>query len=147
MAAGLHEGLGDGLHLTSQHAEVRAAYRQAMATANQAWLAWCAFYLIQTQALSRASLALWDQLPLGRRSAPFLWLALWPLIAVTLHDEQLSQAVEHVRTMLGPGQQRPPDALAASLEQAIQAWEAGAPETAQVLLHQSMGLAQRMHYL
>ena len=115
----------------------------AMATANQAWAAWCAGDLMQTQALGRAALALWDQLPLGRCSAP----SLWPLIAVALHDNYLSLAVEHGRVLLEPSQQRLPDALAASLEQAILAWEAGAPETAQVLLHQSMGPTQRMHYL
>lgn len=69
------------------------------------------------------------------------------MIAVALHDNYLSLAVEHGRVLLNPSQQRLPDTLAASLEQAILAWEAGAPETAPVLLHQSIGLAQRMHYL
>ena len=49
--------------------------------------------------------------------------------------------------LLDPGQQRLPDALAANLEQTLQAWNGGTPEAARALLHQSMALAQQMHYL
>ena len=119
----------------------------AMAKANQAWLLWHAGDLVQAQELSRAALELWRQLPAGHASGPFQWLALWPLIALALHDGQISVAVDHVRALLDPGQQRVPDALSASLEQAIQAWDEGAPEAARMQLHQSLMLAQQMRYL
>jgi len=69
------------------------------------------------------------------------------LIAVALHEEQLFLAVDYARALLDPGQQRVPAALAASLEQAVQAWDEGAPEAARSLLRQSMTLAQQMHTL
>jgi hypothetical protein len=59
----------------------------------------------------------------------------------------LAPAIDYARALLDPGQQRVPDALAASLEQAIQAWDGGASESARELLHQSLALAQQMRYL
>jgi tetratricopeptide (TPR) repeat protein len=119
----------------------------AMAKANHAWLAWRAGDVGLTQELGQAALELWHQLPAGHASAPFQWLARWPLIAVALREELLAGAIEHARALLDPGQQRLPDELAASLEQAIQAWAGGAPQSARALLHQSMALAQQMRYL
>jgi tetratricopeptide (TPR) repeat protein len=119
----------------------------AMANANQAWLAWRAGDLALAQELGQAALELWQQLPPGHASAPFQWLARWPLIAASLREERLAQAIDYARALLDPGQQRVPDALIASLEQAIQAWDGGAPESARAQLHQSMALAQQMRYL
>ena len=118
-----------------------------IAKANQAWMAWLAGNLAQTQELGHAALALWRQLPAGHASAPFQWLALWPLIGAALHEERLALAIDYARTLLDPTQQRLPDALTASLDQAIQAWDRGTPESARALLHQSMVLAQQMRYL
>ena len=117
------------------------------AKANQAWIAWQAGELDLARDLGREALAFWRQLPAGHGSAPFQWLALWPLIAVALHEEQLSLAVNYARALLDPGQQRLPDALVTSLERAVQAWDEGAPESARSLLRQSMTLAQQMHTL
>ena len=119
----------------------------AIAKANQAWLAWQVGDLAQTQELAHAALALWRQLPAGHASAPFQWLALWPLIAVALHEEQISLAIDAVRTLLAPSQQRVPDALAATLEQAVQSWTEGAPAAAHAPLGAALVQAQEMHYL
>ncbi len=62
----------------------------AMAKANQAWLAWRAGDLASVQELGQAALELWHQLPAGHASAPFQWLARWPLIAVALRTDQLA---------------------------------------------------------
>jgi DNA-binding SARP family transcriptional activator len=118
-----------------------------MAKANQAWVTWCAGDLSQAQELGCAALELWHQLPAGHASTPFQWLALWPLIAVALHEGEFSLAMDDARALLDPGQQRLPDALAACLEQAIQAWDGGAPESARALLCQSLALAQQLHYV
>jgi hypothetical protein len=69
------------------------------------------------------------------------------LIAVALHEEHHSLAIEYARTLLDPGQQRLPDELVVNLEQAIQAWDGGAPESARVLLQQSVTMAQQLRYL
>ena len=119
----------------------------AMAKANQAWLAWRAGDLAAVQELGQAALELWHQLPPGHASAPFQWLARWPLIAAALRKDQLASATDQARALLDPGQQRLPDALAANLEQAVQAWDGGTPESANTLLHQSLALALEMRYL
>ncbi len=117
------------------------------AQANQAWLAWLSGDTGATEAHGRAALVAWRQLAPGHASTPFQWLALWPLIAVALHEKQLSLAVEYARALLDPSQQRLSDTLTASLEQAVQAWDEGTPESAHGLLDQSLALAQQMHYL
>ena len=66
-----------------------------IAKANQAWMAWLAGNLAQTQELGHAALALWRQLPAGHASAPFQWLALWPLIGAALHEERLALAIDY----------------------------------------------------
>ena len=119
----------------------------AMAKANQAWLAWRAGDLASVQQFGQAALELWHQLPAGHASAPFQWLARWPLIAAELRKDQLASAVDHARTLLDPGQRRVPDELAASLEQAVQAWDGGASASARSLLHRSLAMAQEMRYL
>jgi len=119
----------------------------ATASANQSWLAWRADDLNAAQELAHAALDYWHQLPVGHAAAPFQWLARWPLIAVALHEEQIALAVDHARAVLDPSQQPPPDALAASLEQAIQSWDGGAADAARTLLQQSMMLAQELRYL
>ena len=101
------------------------------AKANQAWVAWQAGEATLRASWDAQALTFWRQLPAGHGSAPFQWLALWPLIAVALHEEQLFLAVDYARALLDPGQQRLPDALAGSLEQAVQAWDGDAPESAQ----------------
>jgi eukaryotic-like serine/threonine-protein kinase len=119
----------------------------AMARANQAWAAWRDGDLVQARELGRAALDQWSQLPLGRNSAPFLWLALWPLLAVALHDEQLAEALDHGRAMLDPGQQPLPDALRVQLEAAIQAAEEGDPESCRTQFQQAIASAQQTGYL
>jgi tetratricopeptide (TPR) repeat protein len=118
----------------------------AMAKGNQAWVAWRTGDLTLAQELGQAALALWHQLPPEQVTA-FQWLALWPLIAVALHEEHVSLAIRGARALLEPHQQRLPDALTAGLEQAIRVWGAGTPESAIALLHGSLAMAQQMRYL
>jgi hypothetical protein len=117
------------------------------AKANQAWAAWRSGDLNLTQELGHAALESWHQLPASHASALIQWLALLPLIAVALDEQQLSVAVDYARVLLDPTQQRLPDALTASLEQAIRDWDTGAPESANTRFCQCVKLAQEMKYL
>jgi len=117
------------------------------AKANQAWAAWRSGDLNLTQELGHAALEAWHQLPPSHASAQLQWLALLPLIAVALDEQQLSMAVDYARVLLDPTQQRLPDALAASLEQAIRDWDTGGPESACMKLRQSRIVAQQLRYL
>jgi hypothetical protein len=119
----------------------------AMAKANQAWAAWRVDNIVLSQELSDEALKLWHQLPSGHASTPFQWLAYFPLIAVTLQQDQVLLAVNGARALLDPILQRLPDTLITRLEQAIQAWDRNDAESAHALLHQSIALAQQLHYL
>lgn len=119
----------------------------ALARANQAWLAWCQRDYAAVREHGAAALALWQQLPVTHASAPFQWTALWPLLAVALHSEELVIAVDYGRALLDPHQQQLPDPLTTALAQAGQAWDDGAPVVALPLLQQAVALAQQLHYL
>jgi tetratricopeptide (TPR) repeat protein len=119
----------------------------AMAKANQAWLAWRRDNLILSQTLAEAALEAWGQLPGGHASAPFQWLACFPLIAAALQQEKVHLAIEGARTLLDPILQRLPDELAGTLERAVQAWDGNEPGVAQDLLRRLVALAGQMHYL
>jgi hypothetical protein len=118
----------------------------AMARANQAWIAWPEAP-DASQELADEALEFWRQLPAGHASAPFQWLARWPLIAIAVHQNQLPLAIENVRAVLDPSQQRLPQALVSHLEQTMEAWDKGNLDSVHALLQQSVTLAQQMHYL
>jgi len=119
----------------------------ALARANQAWLAWRQHDYAAVRDHGAAALALWQQLPVTHASAPFQWTALWPLLAVALHGEELVTAVDYGRVLLDPHQQQLPASLTTALGQALQAWDDGAPVVALPLLQQAVALAQQLHYL
>lgn len=118
----------------------------AMAKANQAWIAW-QDDPHTSQRLADQALEFWRQLPSGHASAPFQWLARWPLIAIAVHQNQIPSAIQHVRALLDPSQQRLPTELVSCLEQVIQVWDEGNLDSVHTLLKQSMMMAQQMYYL
>jgi hypothetical protein len=119
----------------------------AMARANQAWLAWRQQTYAAVRDHGHAALDLWQQLPVTHASAPFQWLALWPLLAEALLRDALAIAIGYARALLDPHQQQLPDPVATPLVQALQVWEEGASVQAAALLHQALTQAQQRHYL
>jgi len=119
----------------------------ALARANQAWLAWRQRDDAALREHGATALTLWQQLPVTHASAPFQWTALWPLLAETLQRDAIATAVDYAHTLLDPHQQQLPDALAAPLTQALQAWSGGATAEAQKRLHEAVTLAEQYHYL
>jgi DNA-binding SARP family transcriptional activator len=119
----------------------------AIAQANRAWLAWRADNLGLCREFGHLAVEMWQQLPPNHASAPFQWLARFPLIAVALYQENLSAAIDEAGVILYPNQQCLPEALEAALLQAVGAWEAGKPHVAQKYLHESLVLAREMRYL
>ncbi|MEZ4861704.1 MAG: AAA family ATPase [Caldilineaceae bacterium] len=120
---------------------------QAMARANQAWLAWREHDHRAVCENGHAALELWRQLPVTHASAPFQWTALWPLLATALHTEAVTAAVDHARALLDPHQQQLPAALATPLTQALQAWENHTHTETLTLLQQAVARAEQLHYL
>lgn len=119
----------------------------AMAKANLAWLAWRNGEEETVQTLGKEALELWHQLPITHASVPFQWTVLLPMIATALQDEEVEKAVNSVRTLLEPHQQKLPDKLTTLLEQSLQFWDQGMQLAALPLLHQAIAVAQQLHYL
>jgi hypothetical protein len=87
---------------------------------------------------------LWQDIPLVY---PLQWTALYPLIGVALAKDQLAEAVAHARALLAPWQQRMPDALAALIEAAVEAWDKGEPELAREQIKRVVETARDSGYL
>jgi len=115
-----------------------------MAQANRAWVEWRVANLAQTVENGRAALASW-----GRVTAPnqFKWTALFPLLAAALAQANIAEAIEQARGMLPPPQLRLPQALEATLQDAIKSWEANQSENADACLRQAVELAGQLGYL
>jgi len=56
---------------------------------------------------------------------PVLSVCLWPLLAISLHKNQLDQAAEHAEILIHPGQHRNPETLEAELRSAIDLYKGG----------------------
>jgi hypothetical protein len=89
-------------------------------------------------------MAIWQNLP---DAFPFRWVALWPLLASTLAQGCLSDAIDAARALFGPYQQLPPSELSAILTTAIQAWDNGQSTQVAMLLNQACQLATDSGYL
>lgn len=138
-------------HLAALSLEVATAAHMpeysATARANLAWLAWLEGDAPHAQELAQEALLLWQQLPAGHASAPFQWLALWPLLALALDAAEGALAIDAAQRMLDPAQQRLPGALDAVLTAAVDRWITGDTSAALATLAQSLMLAQELHYL
>ncbi|MFN8487281.1 MAG: AAA family ATPase [Caldilineaceae bacterium] len=119
----------------------------ALASANEAWLAWRAGDDAAVSAQGCAALTLWQQLPATHASLPFQWTALWPLLASALKTAEVETAIRYTRTLLDPRQQQLPEAIVLPLEHALQMWDNGAPAEALQRLKQGLEVAQQLHYL
>jgi tetratricopeptide (TPR) repeat protein len=113
-----------------------------VAKANLAWLSYRHGHLDEVLHDGSAALEQWRPL-----AYPLEWLARWPLLAVALDQERIPDAIDQARAMLEPVQQRLPDALTATLEEAITAWEGGQAAPAREHLAEAVRLAQEMGYL
>ncbi len=113
----------------------------ATANANQAWVAWREKNYKEARAKAEAALHLWPP------SYPFQWTGIFPLIAVLLRRRQIAQAIDYARLLYQPQQQRLPDALTASLEQALRAWDRGRLENSHKHIRRMLELGRETGYL
>jgi DNA-binding SARP family transcriptional activator len=136
------------LKYASQAEEAAAAAHMpdyvAVASSNQAWIAWRRRDLHTAKQKGQEALAVWRQSPLVY---PFQWQALWPIIAVNLAQGREDQAWDYAKTLLEPAQQLLPDRLNASLEKALQARKSEPVGVARTCFDQAVELAREMGYL
>jgi tetratricopeptide (TPR) repeat protein len=116
----------------------------SVAQATLAWAAWREKRRAEAQTLAQAALDGWRAWTVPY---PFWHLALWPLIGVGLQQGNLPAATDHVRRLLLPHQQPPPESLLNLLEDVLRAWEHSQPEAAHEHLTRAVGMAKDLGYL
>jgi DNA-binding SARP family transcriptional activator len=146
IVSGERERTDEMRHYVSQSLEAAMGLQMpeyvGAAQANLAWLAWREGDLSQAQEHGRSALASWQQTDYA-----FKWLALWPLIAVALAQDRISEALEYARMLLEPDQQHLPDALSTIVQDAIRAGEQDRPGPVRAYMDRAISLAQEIGYL
>ena len=115
-----------------------------MAMANLSWIAWREGRYAELQKHAREAIDYWAVVKI---QYPLQWAAQWPLLAVATKEGRISDAADCARKMLSPEQQLLPGALAAALEQAIEAFKRGQTDQAQTQFEETICLAGQMGYL
>jgi tetratricopeptide (TPR) repeat protein len=115
-----------------------------MAQANLAWAARRDARLSEAFELSEQA---WETMQKTPQAQMFAWVVVWPLVAITLAQNRIAESVGFARKLFGPTTQPQPDAIAAILLAAIQAWEQENPEQATFCLTQAISLAEPLGYL
>jgi DNA-binding SARP family transcriptional activator len=118
-----------------------------LAIANVGWVAWRMGELNRAEELGSTVLEIWQQLPGNQASMPFKWTLLWPLIDIALTRADLSAAMEYLKMLLDPAQQRLASPLLSLIEQSLHAWIQKDCEQAQSWLKEAIRLARQLHYL
>jgi predicted ATPase len=125
-------------------AEIGMVEYVAMAKANLAWLAWREGKHDDALTSGREALELWHGMedPYGVD-----WMALWPLIAIALDQNNMAQAIEHARALFGPNQHPLPQELMVITQKAIAAWQKNVREIARTHLEQAVQIAHKVAQL
>ena len=109
-----------------------------------AWVAWREGNQAEAGDLGQAARRSWQR---SQWVYAFHWTALWPLLAMALEGDRISEALDHARAMLDPTQQKLPRPMESTLESAIEAGEAGQPEAVRAWLQRAVEEAQGSGYL
>jgi DNA-binding SARP family transcriptional activator len=116
----------------------------AISQANLGWAARREGDAPATVTACTAAMAFWSTAGI---SFPFQWLALWPLIAVALREDDLGRAMAHACEMRAPTQAPLPDEMALALEAAGTSWDNGQATEAREHLDRAAALAVPLGYL
>jgi class 3 adenylate cyclase/tetratricopeptide (TPR) repeat protein len=117
---------------------------EAMAIANRAWVAWRSGENETAAADALAALDTWEGLPVRYF---YDWMALWPLLAMSLAAQRTDQAAEYARRMLPPPQQLLQEPVRTMVENAVRAWDASQPPQTEELLRSAVSAAGDLGYL
>jgi ATP/maltotriose-dependent transcriptional regulator MalT len=116
----------------------------AMAKASLAWVAWRQEDHRQAEKLGSEALELWHGMedPYG-----FDWMALCPLIAIALQQNNSGIAIGFARGLLTENQHPLPENLSNRIREACDEWEIGAQQNATANLASAMKVARELSYL
>jgi predicted ATPase/DNA-binding SARP family transcriptional activator len=115
-----------------------------LSQANAAWLAWRVDDANGARRHADAALRTWAGIS---PAYPFEWAARWPLLAITLAEGAIDQAVEHARAQLDPEQHPLPDDVARELALAVDLWEGGDSARASLHLQRAAEMAVPLGFL
>jgi class 3 adenylate cyclase/tetratricopeptide (TPR) repeat protein len=116
----------------------------AMAKASLAWVAWRRGNDVDAEMLAEQALQLWHGMddPYG-----FDWMALWPLIAITLSRKDMVRAIGFVRGLLDESQHPMADELSAPMRAALAEWRNDCSSGAASHIAAGIKLATELNYL
>jgi len=115
----------------------------AAAKANQSWLHLRAREFEESRKLSVEAIQIWQSLPVV---SPFQELAVWPIIAVLIPLDQISDACKYAEILLHSDQRKQDDDMEELLRAAIQADKAGNSAIAKEKLSQATNIAEAQGY-
>jgi DNA-binding SARP family transcriptional activator/DNA replicative helicase MCM subunit Mcm2 (Cdc46/Mcm family) len=115
----------------------------AAAWSNLAWLDYRDGSPESAKQKAQKAAEIWNE----GKDYPFLWLAHWILLAVSLDQGQVDQAVSAAQVMLGPKQQRLPDDVTEVLKGAKRSWQNEEAGETRATLEDSVKLAKGYGYL
>ena len=101
--------------------EANMSLYQAVALANQSWVSFMEGDLEQAEEFAHQAQATFRKTPVY----PVLSVYIWPLLAVSLHNNQLDQAAELAEVLIHPGQHRIPENLEVELRSSIDLYKGG----------------------
>ena len=112
----------------------------AMAKASRAWAHWREREIAEAEREARIALDLWHAM-----EDPYSvdWMALLPLIAISLERADLGVAIEHARGLFLEEQHPLPENLASPLRHAIDCWTSGNSKAAQKAMNAAMEIAHQ----
>ena len=116
----------------------------AMARASFAWAAWREGNLGEVATEAREALKLWHKMP---DPYGFDWMALLPLMAVSLSQGNVAEAIECARGLFGENQHPVPEGLTAAAKRAIEAWDQKKSETAKEKIEEAIRISKEIGYL
>jgi class 3 adenylate cyclase len=117
---------------------------EALALANEAWVAWRTGDRDRVLEAGRAALQAWQALPIRYW---YDWMALWPMTAVSADRDEWDDAIANLRGMLSPDQQPLPDQLRNAVAATVEAWDAGREDDGRRRLNCALGIARERSYL
>ena len=116
----------------------------AFAVANDAWVHWRSGDTDQVDPLGQSALDTWAKLP---ERYPVDWMALWPMIAVSLARGDTERAIALSRGLLAPTQEPLPPVVHDLVNDAIRAADSGDLVKAAEMLNRAVETAQQTGFL
>jgi DNA-binding SARP family transcriptional activator len=111
---------------------------------NLAWVELRGGHVTTARVHGQKALEAWQQLPVNYM---FEWIGRWPLIALAVADDNMSEALSHSHRLLDPSQKRMPETIEPVLEAAIRAAGTGDLGFSRTLLDQAAATARERGYL